>query len=112
VFIQALPPGPVPVLGGVTEGCCPPLGGGGGGGGGAEVGCSADGVLVGPGEGVLVQALLVGVDVGQPPVGQGVLVAVGGSGVDVGVAGKGVEPTLCTVAPRQPALGHLRMGPG
>ena len=101
-MVQSTPPAPVPVLGGVTTGCCPPAGGGGGGGGGADdVGSPGAGVFVGPGVGVLVCALLVGVDVGHLPFVQGVFVIVGVGGTEVFVAvGICPPPVFVSAAPK------------
>lgn len=111
VFIQPLSAGPLPVAGGVTEGCPPPLGGGGGGGADVGAGPPPPGVFVGAGVGVLVNALLVGVDVGQPFTpgthGVAVNVGVGGRGVFVG----SVPPVLLSVAPVQLASGQRRTNP-
>lgn len=108
LVVQATPPEPVPVPGGTTSGSCPPIGGGGGGGAGSP-GSDGTGVPVRVGVGVLVQALTVGVEVGQMSFGQRVAVAAGVM-VDVGVlVGTAVAPVFVTVAPMQLAPGHATM---
>lgn len=99
MIVQSMPPVPVPVLGGVTTGCCPPVGGATGG-GSDDGGCSAAGVSVGSGVGVFVKGLRVGVDVGHPPSGQGVFVTVGVGGNEVFVAVGTASPLFVSVAPK------------